>query len=186
MAEFSILPFNDPCVRAAYHYIATGETQSSTWYRDLETPSSNPNIDSFIQEHRENVNTDSVTQEEVDPPNDENNDAVMENHDQISVEEEQDVESLKAEYLENYKLFETKIFSCLQRNDFLKSFRKFSLTLKKLSKSNDETLKRKLFDMSQNDTKTKRGKYIAVQPTAIARRIYKHRGRMVSSYGRRV
>ena len=34
--------------------------------------------------------------------------------------------------------------------------------------------------------KTKRGKYIAVQPTALARRNYKHRGRMVSSYGRRV
>ena len=52
--------------------------------------------------------------------------------------------------------------------------------------SNHETLKRKLFEISQNDTKTKRGKYIAVQPTALACRNYKHRGRMVSSYGRRV
>ena len=105
---------------------------------------------------------------------------------ETSVEEGENIEALKEEFKENYHLFETKLFSCLQKQDFIKCVKKFSATLKRLSNSNHETLKRKLFEISQNDTKTKRGKYIAVQPTALARRNYKHRGRMVSSYGRRV
>ena len=130
-AEFSILPFHDPCVRAAYHYIATGETQSSSWYRDLDTPSSNPNVDGFIQEHREQQNSDSVSLEEARTSDDtDNNDVVMDSLAETSAEEGENIEALKEEFKENYHLFGTKLFSCLQKHDFIKCVKKFSATLK--------------------------------------------------------
>ena len=192
MAEFSTLPYNDPCVRAAYHFIATGETLDSSWYRELGAISAIPDVDTFIQEHRVQHNTESITLEEAGPSGTFNDDAsdnnieVMDEDADLSENEEENIDSLKEEYKEVYSLFEAKLFSNLQKKDFIRCFKKFTAALKKMTKSNDETLKRRLFEISQNETKTKKGKYIPVQPTALARRNYKHRGRMAASYGRRV
>ena len=100
--------------------------------------------------------------------------------------EEDEIQPFIDSYKENYKKFESKLFNNLQTKGFLKCFKKFSNALSKLSKSNNETFQRRLFEFSQNEFKTKKGKYISVQPTALARRKYKHRGKMAAGSGRRV
>lgn len=183
VAEFSQLPYMDPNMRAAYHFIATGETLDGSWYRELDEPASNPNVAEFVQEHRDQQCTISVTLDEGESSSTATDDNVDENNDEVT---EDDVESMIESYKKNYSKFESKLFSCLQNPEFFKCFKKFAKAIGRLSQSNDATFQRKLFNFSQNESKTKKGKYIAVQPTAIARRKYKHRGRMVAGYGRRV
>ena len=183
VAEFTHLPYMDPFVRAAYHYIATGETLDGSWYRELDAPASNPDVAHFVQEHREQHASNSVTFDEAGP----STTVIDDNAEDNSLNnEEEDIDTMIAEYKENYSKFESKLFSNLQKREFFKCFKKFTKAIGRLSKSNDETFQRKLFNFSQHESKTKKGKYIAVQPTAIARRKYKHRGRMAASYGRRV
>ena len=47
-AYFSVTPSNDPCMRALYHYVATGKTLPSYCYRSTGSPDSNPRVDEFI------------------------------------------------------------------------------------------------------------------------------------------
>ena len=47
-AYFSVTPTNDPCMRALYHYVATGKTLPSYCYRSTGSPDSNPRVDEFI------------------------------------------------------------------------------------------------------------------------------------------
>ena len=49
-AYFSVTPSNDPCMRALYHYVATGKTLPSYCYRNTGSPDSNPRVDEFIEE----------------------------------------------------------------------------------------------------------------------------------------
>ena len=55
-----------------------------------------------------------------------------------------------------------------------------------MTSSNCETLKRHLYGFGKNLKEKKNSHVIPCQPTAISRRKYKHRGRSVASYGRRV
>ena len=47
-AYFSVTPTNDSCMRALYHYVATGKTLPSYCYRSTGSPDSNPRVDEFI------------------------------------------------------------------------------------------------------------------------------------------
>ena len=79
-------------MRAAYHFIATGETLDGSWYRELDEPASNPNV----QEHRDQQCTISVTLDEGESSSTATEDNVDENNDDIT---EDDVESI----IESYK-----------------------------------------------------------------------------------
>ena len=49
-AYFSVTPTNDPCMRALYHFVATGKTMPSYCYRNTGSPNSNPKVEEFINE----------------------------------------------------------------------------------------------------------------------------------------
>ena len=47
---FSATPTNDPCMRALYHFVATGKSLPSYCYRNVGEPNSDPKVDEFIAE----------------------------------------------------------------------------------------------------------------------------------------
>ena len=52
IAEFSVLPTADNKARAMYHYIATGVILQDSFYRDLDNPTSSPNISQYVEQRR--------------------------------------------------------------------------------------------------------------------------------------
>ena len=120
VAEFSIIPYTDCNVRAAYHYIATGETLDGSWYRDLDTPTSTPNVVDFIQEHMDQPCSSSVTFPEDGPSSsasasETNNSDDVDNSESDEIEEDE-IQPFIDSYKENYKKFESKLFNNLQKS----------------------------------------------------------------------
>ena len=182
VAEFSCLPVNDSCARACWHYIATGEIQDEDWYRGLNQTECDQNINEYVEDHRQQEYTENVVQT---PHEEEGGDIDMVPAASDDISDTTFDDKIIQEYLDYQEKLNSKMFSRLNDKVTRKAFLKLKNFFKSLANSNDDTRNRKIFDIC-SDGKKKIGNTIRVQPTSIARRKNKNRGRGVSSYGRRV
>ena len=187
VSEFSVLPINDPNMRAMYHFLSTGYLQPDEWYRELTQPESEIDVASFVDTHKENVNTNTDLNE-IDENIPAQETSAIDNpvSETSNVTDSEEIENLIHEYKENSKKFDDRLFDDLKNNkDFKKCFKKLTKTLGKLSRSNSETLKSRIYNFCQTES-FKKGDTIRVQNTSIARRKTKSRGSGLATYGRRV
>ena len=66
VAGQSVLPYDDLQSRAAYHFIATGEMLSASWYRQFEIPEENVDIAGHIQTINQQSDHGNTDQADVD------------------------------------------------------------------------------------------------------------------------
>ena len=175
----------DPKSRAVYQWLATGSLQPNEFFRDLSEPDSQPDCVSYVENKKQQVNTDSIAFSEADEIVPAANTSALDDpmSNEPDLEDDVDVEQEKEKYKEKYQKFEKTLFSNLKHKDFLKCFRQLGETFDSLSRSKYGTFTRKLYSFSHKES-YKKGRRIPVQSTAIARRKAKIRGR--STYGTRV
>ena len=192
IAEFSVLPECDANMRAMYHYIAEGIVCDNTWYRDLETPSTVPDIASFVKNrtegnvkssHEENIQRDSVNDLNLLPDDDSSSNE--------SAPEIDDTEETLNQFASVMDQFKNKVISSY-KGTLKKGVKYFTKKLQKFCKNNESTLEKSLFSIGKElsnpktaGKKRKIGKLIPIQVTAKSRGQYKHRGRTLGVSGRR-
>ena len=199
-AEFAVIPVSDHRARAAYHYIATGQSLDASHYRDLNQVEIPDDIDQYLEDYRAEVHQDPAVLEEVDPVddqaivnddqvNDEADDNVAELSDREAEAEddsEDDSEEIWAKYKRSQEEFENKLKDSLQDKNFRKCFKKYTSSVQRVANSQPENLKQHLYAFGQSLGRSKKGSRIPVQTTAVTRRNYPHGGRAVGMSGRRV
>ena len=184
VAEFSCLPVNDSRARAMWHYIANGVIEDESWYRALNQTNADQNIHDYIEERRQQENTENVINTPIDNIEVDSNNIEMNSVDESSDQPEDNTDKIQ-NLLENTQKLNDKMISKLSDIVSKKALIKFSKFIKGLYNASDETRNRKIFDIC-SESKKKIGNTIRVQPTSISRHKNKNRGRGASSCGRRV
>ena len=180
------MPTTDVNARALYHYIATGIVLKHTFYRNLNDPTSAPDVSQYVDQRRIDEHHDvTVFEQDGGALNaEEHNDSA--DVDNVQHIEEIDVDGIWDDYKSTYEAFEEKLRDHSTDIAFAKCLQKYTKMLRNMTSSNCETLKRHLYGFGKSLKKRKNSHVIPCQPTAISRRKYKHRGRSVATYGRRV
>lgn len=181
IAEFSCLPESDGLARASWHYIANGRHENPEWYRQHDQPDTVPNVDEYVEAHRNQVDLPNVTSASEELTNTGSSDVNMET-DEV---EHEDREPVKAKIARTLPLLQDKLFEDMKDDNKFKGIKKFAKFLEELERDNSQTRLRKIYNIFQT-AKKKIGNRIPVQTTAPSRRKYKNVGAGVSSYGKRV
>ena len=181
MAEFSCLPESDGLARASWHYIATGSHENAEWYRQHDQPNNVPNVDEYVEAHRQNVDLPNVTSNPIQNTDPVATDVVMESDEN----EKEDRGPYKEKFAADLLLLQQNLFEDIEDENNFKGFKKLSKYIESLARDNSQTRLRKIYNICQT-AKKKIGSRIPVQTTSISRRKNKNRGKGVSSYGKRV
>ena len=192
-----VLPETDSKIRALYHYIADGTLCTNEWYRDLENPSESTNVAEFVEgrttfassSHNlfENIEDTSIEIGCVNESHDVNesldNDGT-EDDDSPEPDDDDEKETILKHFSIAMDGLKEKILNTYE-NKLKKGVKYFTKKLEKLSKQNNSSLEKSLFNIGKeinkpqkSGEKRKIGKLIPVQVTAKSRREYKHRGRI--------
>ena len=62
VSEFSSVPVTDPCARAIYHYVGTGNILQNSWYRPLSSKDTEADVEMYV---RNRINLHSCTEGEA-------------------------------------------------------------------------------------------------------------------------
>ena len=199
IAQFSVLPECDAGARGMYHFLATGNHLDERWYRDINQVDQVPNVAEYVNQHLDNVTQ--VCDDNIPEPssneNIENSDMSVDDGDLEESEEELDSNVVCEQKIEEFKsVFNNEFCNFVADNWQDKSVQKcFEVFTKKVASSVQggvEKFKRycygfgkELSTKQKNGKKKKNGKTIPVQPTAVSRRTFRHRGRSAAVSGRK-
>ena len=206
-AYFSVTPTNDPCMRALYHYVATGKTLPSHCYRNIGSPNSNPNVDGFINE---------MLQKETQPmelngslfhddeailkvENEKSAAEVDDMFEEVPVEvntdsgQEFDSELVAKRFTEAMREYTEMIVKNHSENKqdpaTNRAMMAMTRTIKrslKCAPSTHQTQMQNFGKLTVANSRTKKGSVIKVNPPAVASRKFKVPGRSPAPFGRPV
>ena len=136
IAGQSVLPYDDPQSRAAYHVIATGEVMPASWYRQFGMPEETINIAEVVE------NMETQASAPAYPPADAH---IEDDHYEDIMDVSRSSSTVSDNLQSSLETFGTRLVTLAQENpDMEQCIKKFTKNLSKAASSNDENICRTL------------------------------------------